>query len=356
LAFVYFLVAGNSGLALARFLTRRTLRSFRKKGYNKRFAIVAGTGELGRKVLEKIELYPELGIQVTGFLTRNQNEVGGSIRGIPVVGVYEDIDRILAGTRVDIVWVAIPIREYDCLESLLLKVRGETPDVKVVPGAIEFLSLRGGVDELGGLPIVSLQSSPLYGWNLIFKRIFDIVLGSIFLVLSLPLMAVIGLLVKLTSRGPILYKQERLGMNGHLFRILKFRTMRVGAEMETGPVWTKEDDSRRTTIGVLLRKTSLDELPQLLNVLKGDMSLVGPRPERPNFVDEFRNGVPSYMLRHKIKVGMTGWAQVNGWRGDTSIERRIDHDLYYIENWSIAFDVRILLMTFWKIFSSKTAY
>lgn len=356
LAFLYFLVLGTLGLALARYLARRTLKTFRKKGYNQRFAIIAGTGELGRKILEKIELYPELGIHVTGFLTRSGENVGETIRGIPIIGVYDDLDRILGEHRVDVFWVAVPIQEYDCLETLLKKVRGGTPDIKVVPGALEFLSLRGGMDELDGLPIVSLRSSPLYGWNLVSKRIFDIVVGTIFLVLSLPLMTMIGLLVKFTSRGPILYRQKRLGMNSHSFKMLKFRTMRVDAEKETGPVWTRENDSRRTRIGAFLRKTSLDELPQLFNVLKGDMSLVGPRPERPNFVQEFRNGVPSYMLRHKIKVGMTGWAQINGWRGNTSIEKRIDHDLYYIENWSVAFDMKVLLMTFWKIFSSKSAY
>jgi exopolysaccharide biosynthesis polyprenyl glycosylphosphotransferase len=169
-------------------------------------------------------------------------------------------------------------------------------------------------------------------------------------------MLVVSLLIKWTSEGPILYKQERVGMDGYPFQMLKFRTMKADAEKETGPIWAKENDPRRTGIGALLRKTSLDELPQLLNVIKGEMSLVGPRPERPHFVEEFRNRIPSYMLRHKIKAGITGWAQVNGWRGNTSIEKRIEHDLYYIQNWSIGFDLRILFMTLWKGFFSKSAY
>jgi exopolysaccharide biosynthesis polyprenyl glycosylphosphotransferase len=169
-------------------------------------------------------------------------------------------------------------------------------------------------------------------------------------------MLVFGVLIKLTSEGPVLYRQERIGMDGHSFQTLKFRTMRVDAEKETGPVWAKENDPRRTKLGILLRKTSPDELPQLFNVMKGEMSLVGPRPERPIFVEKFKNMIPSYMLRHKIKAGITGWAQVNGWRGNTSIEKRIEYDLYYIQNWSVGFDLKILFMTLWKGFFSKSAY
>jgi Undecaprenyl-phosphate glucose phosphotransferase len=212
------------------------------------------------------------------------------------------------------------------------------------------------MDELDGLPIVSLQGAPLYGWDRVFKRIFDLVIGSFILILMAPVMFLIGLLIKLTSEGPIFYRQERVGMNGRPFHILKFRTMRADAEKETGPIWARESDPRRTKVGAFLRKYSLDELPQFFNVLKGEMSLVGPRPERPNFVEEFREKIPSYMLRHKIKTGMTGWAQVNGFRGNTSLEKRIEHDLYYIQHWSVGFDLRILFMTLWKGFFSRSAY
>ena len=356
LAFFYFWVIGLFGLNINRLIERRILKILRRRGYNQRFALIAGTGDLGQKVLERIELYPELGIKVIGFLSRKIEEVGKKIKDIPIMGVYEDLDKILAENRMDIFFIAFPIKEYDLFESLLRRLNGHLPDIKVVPGSFEYLGLRGGMDELGDLPIMSLQGSPLYGWNSIFKRTFDLTVGTLILVITFPIMATIGLLVKLSSQGPIFYRQVRVGMDGDPFQMLKFRTMRVDAERETGPVWAKENDPRRTKIGAFIRKTSLDELPQLFNVLKGEMSLVGPRPERPHFVEDFRNKIPSYMLRHKIKAGMTGWAQINGWRGNTSLEKRIEHDLHYIQNWSIGFDLRILFMTLWKGFSSKSAY
>jgi Undecaprenyl-phosphate glucose phosphotransferase len=356
LAFLYFWVIAIFGLTTIRILYRKTLKILRKRGYNQRYALIAGTGLLGKKILEKVELHPELGIQVIGYLTSDQEEVGQRVRNIPVLGAYRDLENIMNKKKPDLFFVALPIYEYDHLGDIINELRGHLADIKVVPGAYEFLGLRGGVDELDGLPIVSLQSSPLYGWNSVFKRAFDLGFGSLILVMVSPLMALIALLIRLTSKGPVLYRQERVGMDGHTFEMLKFRTMKVDAEKETGPVWAKENDPRRTGVGTLLRKTSLDELPQLFNVLRGEMSLVGPRPERPNFVEEFRNKVPSYMLRQKIKAGMTGWAQVNGWRGNTSLEKRIEHDLYYIQNWSMGFDLRILMMTLWKGFSNKSAH
>jgi len=356
LAFFYFWVMSILGLASTRYFARKTLKILRKRGYNQRFALIAGTGELGRKILEKIELYPELGLQVMGYLTRKFDEVGKKIKNVPILGLYEDLDKILSENKVDIFFIALPVHESEDLENLIKKLRGQLADIKVIPGAYEFLSLRGGIDELDDLPIVSLQSSPLYGWNSVLKRMFDLALGTLILVITFPIMIVISFLIKCTSEGPIFYRQERVGMDGHPFQMLKFRTMKVDAEKETGPVWAKEGDPRRTKVGTFLRKTSLDELPQLFNVIKGEMSLVGPRPERPVFVEKFKNRIPSYMLRHKIKAGITGWAQVNGWRGNTSIEKRIEHDIYYIQNWSIGFDLRILFMTFWKGFFSKSAY
>ncbi len=356
LAFFYFWLASLLGLALTRYVARKTLKVFRKRGYNQRDALIVGTGDLGSKVLEKIELYPELGIHVIGYLTGKVEEIGKKIRNISIIGPYAELDQILVENKVDIFFIALPINEYDCLEELIRKLRGHLADVKVVPGAYEFLSLRGGIDELDDLPIISLQSSPLYGWNRVVKRIFDLIFGTLILVMICPVMMIIAFLVKRSSEGPVFYRQERVGMDGRSFQMLKFRTMKIDAEKETGPVWAKENDPRRTRMGSFLRKASMDEIPQLFNVIRGEMSLVGPRPERPVFVEKFKKRIPSYMLRHKIKAGMTGWAQVNGWRGNTSIEKRIDHDLYYIENWSIGFDLKILLMTFWKGFFSKSAY
>ena len=354
--FLYFWVISILGLLSVRILFRKALRLFRRRGYNQRFALIAGIEELGQKVLEKIELYPELGIQVIGYLAGKEEEVGKKVNNVPVLGVYEDLDKILGGNKIDIFFIALPINDYDYLSWLIKKLRGYLSEIKVISGAYEFLTLRGAVDELDGLPIVSLQESPLYGWNRFFKKAFDLILGTLIIAILSPIMLAVSILVKLTSEGPILFRQERIGMDGRPFYIVKFRTMKKDAENETGPIWAGENDPRRTKVGAFLRKTSLDELPQLFNVLKGEMSLVGPRPERPNFVEEFRNKIPLYMLRHKIKAGMTGWAQVNGWRGNTSIEKRIEHDLYYIQNWSIAFDLRILFMTLWRGFFSKSAY
>ena len=356
LAFFYFWAFGMLELLSVRFFTRNILKKLRRRGFNLRFALIAGTGPLGQKLLEKIELYTELGVKVIGFLSRERKEVGKTIKGVPVLGHYDDLEWIIREKAIDMFFVAISINEYDSFEKMIQKVLGKLPEIKVIPASWEFLGLRGGLDELDGLPIVSLQGSPLFGWNRVSKRTFDLILGGLASIIASPLMFIIGLFAKLTSRGPVFYKQERVGMDGQTFEMLKFRTMRADAEKETGPVWAAEGDSRRTKLGVFLRKTSLDELPQLFNVLKGEMSLVGPRPERPNFVEEFRNQVPQYMLRHKIKAGMTGWAQINGWRGNTSLEKRIEHDLYYIQNWSVGFDMKILFMTIWKGFFSKSAY
>jgi Undecaprenyl-phosphate glucose phosphotransferase len=356
LAFFYFWVLGIFGLMVTRYVARKTLRGYRRRGFNQRSALIVGAGELGQKVFEKVDLFPELGIQVIGFLSGRREDLNKRIKDIPVVGTYSDLETIQSKQKIDLFFIALPIDEYNHLGNVLRGLQNHSSDIKVVPGVYEFINLRGGVDELDGLPLVSLQNSPLYGWNKATKRLFDLVVGSLLSIILSPLLALIALLVKLGSKGPILYRQERVGMDGRPFRIIKFRTMKVNAEQETGPVWAESDDPRRTRLGGFLRRSSLDELPQLFNVLKGEMSLVGPRPERPNFVQEFRRKIPSYMLRHKIKAGMTGWAQVNGWRGNTSLEKRIEHDLFYIQNWSIGFDLKILLMTLWKGSFSKSAY
>jgi Undecaprenyl-phosphate glucose phosphotransferase len=356
LAFFYFLVISFMGIISVRFSARNALMVMRSRGYNRRFAIIAGTGPLGQRVLEEIRFYPELGIHVVGFLTREIGEIGKKIKNIRVLGLYKDVDKYLNRMNVDIFFIALSINEYRYFGDLVKDVQGDLSEIKVVPASYEFLGLRGGMDALGDLPIMSLQESPLYGWDSVFKRMFDLILGTTILLATSTLMLIIALLIKLTSEGPILYRQERIGIDGCRFRMLKFRTMSMDAEGKTGPVWAKENDPRRTKIGALLRKMSLDELPQLFNVLKGEMSLVGPRPERPDFVKEFKDRIPLYMLRHTTKTGMTGWAQINGWRGNTSLEKRIEHDLYYIQHWSLGFDLKILLMTLWRGLFSKSAY
>jgi Undecaprenyl-phosphate glucose phosphotransferase len=221
---------------------------------------------------------------------------------------------------------------------------------------LQFMVLRSRVEDLDGLPTINLSETPLEGWSRFVKRAFDLVVASLALVLLSPLMLLVALVIWLDDRGPIFYRQERMGLDGKPFRILKFRSMRVGAEAVTGAVWAEKDDPRRTRVGSLIRAWSLDELPQLWNVLMGDMSVVGPRPERPQFVEQFRAEFPHYMLRHKVRAGMTGWAQVHGWRGNTSIRMRIEHDLYYIENWSLMLDLKILFMTVMYGLKHENAY
>ncbi len=342
-------------LSAVRLAFRALFNELRRRGVNLKTILVVGAGALGQRVVETIEQHRELGFKVTGLLTRKPEKVGTTVLRTPVIGLFSDLERVLDEKPVDQVILALPLDEQGQLREIMEVLALRTVDVKVVPDLFNYVTLRGGLEEFGGLPIISLQGAPLEGWNRIAKRAFDILLSSVALLLLAPLMGVLAVLVKLTSRGPIFYAQERMGMDGHLFHMFKFRTMRVDAEKEGARFATPNDD-RRTPIGAFLRKTSLDELPQFWNVFVGDMSLVGPRPERPVFIEEFKKQIPRYHLRHMVKSGITGWAQINGLRGDTSIKDRIDYDLYYIENWSLLFDLKILLRTALGGFLSKNAY
>ncbi len=252
--------------------------------------------------------------------------------------------------------ISLPHGLYPYLEENLDRISDQIADVKIIPDVLRYTRFNTGIDMVGNTPIIHIHESPLKGLNCIMKRIMDILGAGFALLLFSPIMILTAILIPLSSRGPVLYRQVRMGLDGKTFKCLKFRSMPVGAEATTGAVWATESDNRATPFGSFLRKTSLDELPQLFNVLIGDMSLVGPRPERPVFVNDFRKKVPGYMLRHKVKTGITGWAQVNGWRGSTSIQRRIECDLYYIQNWSFWLDIKILLMTIEEIFSGRNAY
>ena len=341
---------------LSRSFARRVLRSLRKRDYNLRYVLILGEEGLGRKLVQSFQAHPELGLKAIGFLSDSQEKVGQMIEGVRVIGTHADLHEALKRGGIDQVFIALPFHLHGKIKDILASLRNELVNIKVVSDLYDFVTLRGGVEELDGLPIINIQDTPLLGWGKIAKRAMDVAFSSVgFLLLGLP-MGLIAVLVKLTSPGPVFYDQERMGFDGEIFRMLKFRSMTADAERETGPVWAKPNDPRRTPVGKILRKTNLDELPQLFNVLKGEMSLVGPRPERPELIEKFKHNIPNYMLRHKIKAGLTGWAQVNGWRGNTSLEKRIEHDLYYIENWSISFDLRILFMTLWKGLISKHAY
>ena len=356
LTFFYFWLINIVFLSLTRIVFREFLRFLRQKGYNQRYALIAGTEKLGHDLVTKLRKHPELGVQISGFLTSDSNDVGNDIQGIKVLGKYSDVRELITKRGIDIIFVALPFHAHNQLKEVLEWIGDETVSIMVLPDLFEFVTLRGSVSEFEGMPLISLRDTPLYGWNIIVKRVLDVVFSSLVIIFTSPVMLVIALLVKLTSSGPVLFKQERMGLDGNTFSMLKFRTMSVDAEEATGPVWAKKDDPRRTKMGKLLRRTSLDELPQFFNVLKGDMSIVGPRPERPVFIENFRNTIPKYMLRHKMKAGITGWAQVSGWRGNTSLEKRIEYDLYYIENWSLNFDLKIIWLTVWNGLIHKHAY
>lgn len=354
--FILFTVINIIVLAIERRIFRFALRYMRRNGYNLRFALIVGTGEPARGIIQRLEKHPEVGIKIEGIISTDKKDIGEKIYGLKVLGTYEKISGIIRDGKIDNVFIALSWEEHSKVVEVLKSIGDEAVDIKVIPDVYEFITLRGGVEEFDGMPILNLQNSPLYGWNIFIKRAADIIFSSLAIMLLSPVMLAIAVLVKMTSPGPVLYRQVRMGIGGDTFEILKFRSMRTDAEKETGAVWAKEDDPRRTRFGTFLRKTSLDELPQFFNVLRGNMSIVGPRPERPVFIQEFRKDIPKYMLRHTMKAGITGWAQVNGWRGNTDIRKRIEHDIYYIENWSLGFDIKILWLTIWKGLVNRNAY
>ena len=348
-----FWVASIVSVSLSRAVFREVLRVARRHGYNQRYAVVVGGGEPAAEVLRVLRRRPDAGIRVLGLLSDKRDGEGA---GVAWLGGLEEVRAVLTSRQVDIVIIALPHTDYARLGSVLNEIGDEPVTIHFVPDLFSLASLRGGVEEFESVPFIHLRESPLYGWNLVLKRAFDIGLGALALAAALPAMAAIAAGVAFTSGRPVLYRQERMGLDGRRFAMLKFRTMRPDAEDASGPRWATPDDPRRTPLGTFLRTWSLDELPQLFNVLRGDMSLVGPRPERPSFVDDFRQRVPKYMLRHKVKAGITGWAQINGWRGNTSIEKRIEYDLDYIARWSVAFDLKILVQTLWLGFRNRNAY
>jgi exopolysaccharide biosynthesis polyprenyl glycosylphosphotransferase len=341
-----FWVLSIGSVCVFRLLARRVLFALHRRGRHLSSALVVGGGRLAEQVIDRIHERPQLGLRVVGVLTE---EKGPRVRGVPVLGRYEQVKPVLHLCGARQVIVALPREDADRLEPLLDQLEDELVDIRLVPDVLHVATLSSSVEDFDGLPVINLRESPLVGWAALQKRAFDVVVSSALLVLAAPVLGAIALGIRLSAGAPVLYRQERMGLDGHVFPMLKFRTMVPDAERDTGPVWARRDDPRETRIGSFLRRTSLDELPQLWNVLRGDMSLVGPRPERPVFIEQFRREVPGYMLRHKVKAGLTGWAQVHRWRGDTSLHERIEHDLYYIRNWSLGLDVRILLMTLWRV-------
>jgi Undecaprenyl-phosphate glucose phosphotransferase len=350
---VYFWGLSIVAVSLWRSVFREALRVARRRGLNQRRAVLVGGGEPAMEILAALQRRPDVGVRVLGVV--GDKEWDGAA-AVPFLGCFEDLRAVLDGQEVEVVIVALPHADYTRVGDILRDIGDDPVAIHLVPDVFSLVSLRAGIEEFEGVPLIYLRESPLHGWNRVLKRAFDLVVGGAAFLVFLPVMGAIALAIRLASPGPVLLRQVRMGLDGREFEMLKFRTMRADAEAETGPVWASLDDPRRTRLGGVLRRFSLDELPQLVNVLRGEMSLVGPRPERPVFVEEFRRNVPGYMLRHTVKAGMTGWAQINGWRGNTSLEKRIEYDLYYIERWSPAFDAQILVQTLWRGFRSPNAY
>jgi Undecaprenyl-phosphate glucose phosphotransferase len=340
-----FLVLNVGFTYASREFVRELLERRWRAGVGLKRILIAGAGDLGRMVADRVLQHRELGYQVVGFV---DDRAGGDhigYRGLPLLGTLDEVAEIAQRERIDHLYVALSLDEHSKLLDLIEVTSRECLDVKVVPDLLQFIALRARLEDLDGLPIINVNDVPLQGFNTWVKRSIDILLSLVaIVVLAIPF-AIIALLVRLSSAGSVFYRQERMGLDGKAFTVYKFRSMYQNAEGDTGPIWARDDDPRSTPIGRWLRRLDLDELPQFWNVLKGDMSIVGPRPERPFFVEQFKHRIPQYMLRHKVKAGITGWAQVNGWRGNTSLEKRIEYDLYYIENWSVGLDLKIMWLT-----------
>jgi exopolysaccharide biosynthesis polyprenyl glycosylphosphotransferase len=344
---VILVTLGRSFLVLVRNLLRR------RGTWTDRLLIV-GTGDVGRMILQKVRQMPRLGYSVVGFVD-GEASAGQEIMGIPVLGGVDDIPTIIKDHEVEEVIIGLPELSHHELLAIISRCERGQVGIKIFPDLFQIIATELSIGDLGGLPLLTVRDVALRGWKLTLKRSVDIVGSAVGLILLSPFLVLTSLAIKLDSPGPILYAQERMGLDARPFWCLKFRSMRTDAE-RNGPGWTTEDDPRVTRVGKFLRRFSVDELPQLINVFVGDMSLVGPRPERPVYVEQFRRSIPRYMDRHREKAGMTGWAQVNGLRGDTSIAERTKYDLWYIENWSVWLDFKIILRTIFGIFSDRHAY
>jgi Undecaprenyl-phosphate glucose phosphotransferase len=343
----------TGGVLVARRLIWLAIRSLRACGYNQSRAIIVGTGRVARKTASALRRATWMGIRNLGFVEDQPNRWTSDL---DILGTTEDLPRLIAQYKIEHVFISLPLSRYHEARHVFDTLSQTLVEVRLVADVPNLAGVALTTSNLDGLPVVGLRESPHFGLNVVVKRGMDIILSSAALIFFSPLLLLCAVLVKLSSPGPVFYRQERCGLNGRKFHMLKFRSMRIDAEEKVGPVWAKKDDPRRTPIGALLRSTNLDEFPQLINVLKGDMSLVGPRPERPFFIQKFSRTVPNYMARHRVKAGITGWAQVHGWRGNTSLRKRVQYDLYYITHWTPWLDLRILWMTIFRGFFDRNAY
>jgi Undecaprenyl-phosphate glucose phosphotransferase len=343
--------------AIYRYIVKIGLRELRKNGFNKQFVLIIGAGSLGRRFYDKVQQQPDLGIEVVGFLDDLlvKHELPNKYK--PIIGVIDHLDNILQSVIIDEVVIALPLAAHDKYGEIIKACEKAGIRTMIIPDFFDILPARPYFDHFAGIPLINVRDIPLDDLgNRMMKRLFDIVFSLIAIIITSPLLLLVAIGVKLTSAGPIIFKQERMGLNRRTFYMYKFRSMRQTNQKIADTGWTTENDTRKTKLGAFLRKTSLDELPQFFNVLFGHMSVVGPRPERPYFVEQFKEEIPKYMVKHHIRPGITGWAQSNGLRGDTSIEDRISLDIFYIENWTFLFDIKIIWLTIYKGFTNKNAY
>ena len=354
--FFYFFLINIVLEEMERLWIRAFLRSIRKKGYNQKHILLVGYSKAAEQYIDRIRQNPQWGYQVRGILDDNIAR-GTMYKGVKVIGSIGNLAYILPENKLDEIAITLGLEEYYKLGKIVAECEKSGVHTKFIPDYGNIIPTRPYTEDLMGLPVINIRYVPLSNtFNAMVKRMTDIVGSLICIVVFSPVMLVSAALVKATSKGPLIFKQERVGLHNKPFWMYKFRTMYVQTEEEEKKGWTQKNDPRVTSVGKFLRKTSLDEFPQLFNVLKGDMSLVGPRPERPQYVEKFREEIPRYMIKHQVRPGMTGWAQVNGYRGDTSIKKRIEHDLYYIENWTLGLDIKILFLTVFKGFINKNAY
>lgn len=354
--FVYFYIINIILEEIERLFIRAILRSVRKKGYNLKHILLVGYSKAAEQYIDRIKQNPQWGYDVQGIL--DDNIARGTVyKGVKVIGSTGNLEYILPENKLDEIAITLGLEEYYKLNKIVAECEKSGVHTKFIPDYGNIIPTRPYTEDLLGLPVINIRYVPLSNtFNALIKRLTDIIGAVICIIIFSPVMLVSAILVKTTSKGPLIFKQERVGLHNKPFQMYKFRTMYVQTEEEERKGWTQKNDPRVTSVGRFLRKTSLDEFPQLFNVLKGDMSLVGPRPERPQYVEKFREEIPRYMIKHQVRPGMTGWAQVNGYRGDTSIRKRIEHDLYYIENCTLGLDIKILFLTVFKGFINKNAY
>jgi len=340
--------------SLGRAIQSRLQLMLQARGWGEVRVLIVGASDVGRMVMQKILRTPGLGYRVAGLV--DDDTKAKTVQGVPVLGKTDDLPELITTHEVSEVIIAMPEATHHEILNIVSKCDRGKVAVKVFPDVFQIMASEVSIGDLGGLPLLTMRDTALRGWRLTVKRGIDVVGSTLGLVFLSPIMVLLAMLIKLDSEGPVFFPQERMGLDEKRFMMIKFRSMRTDAEVSSGPVWTSLNDARRTRLGAIIRRFSIDELPQLVNVLLGEMSLVGPRPERPMFVEQFKSSIPRYMDRHLEKAGMTGWAQVNGLRGDTSIIERTKYDLWYIENWSLALDFRIMIRTLLRVFIDPSAY